>query len=174
MLLMHSVSFSRGYERQSGQNAGFENASDRNRLQGIGQLRDQRMDAEARNEHSIKWRGTKAGHEPGIVGDGFNAGFYALFVVDACRSLLRGCVCADGYGLGGVSLVFWWMSYGLYGLAVGITGWRAAIVLAADSMVLVMAREEFGLRRRMLMLEELERDMAKGDAKKKRTEVMAG
>lgn len=32
-------------------------------------------------------------------------------------------------------------------------------MLAADSMVLVMAREELGLRSRMLMLEELERDM---------------
>lgn len=35
-------------------------------------------------------------------------------------------------------------------------------MLAADSMVLVMAREELGLRSRMLMLEELERDMVGG------------
>ncbi len=68
-------------------------------------------------------------------------------IVDAGWRRLRGRVCADGYGLDRVSLV----GYG--GWVGGITGRRVAIESAADSIVFVMAREELGLRRRMLMLE---------------------
>lgn len=50
----------------------------------------------------------------------------------------------------------------------GITGLRAAIELAADSIVFVIASEELGLRRRMLMEEEVGEDMVKCRAKNKR------
>lgn len=88
-----------------------------------------------------------------LAGDGSGA-VYVLMVTDSTESANH------------------WVGY--VGWACGITGVRVAIELAADSMALVMAREELGLRRRMLMLtlESIrggwERDMVQGWRGKRR------
>lgn len=135
--------FSKRNKGETRQNAGFENSNYGSRFQRVRKLLDEGVNTEAGNKHGI----VALGFELWIVGNGFNAGLYVLIIVDAGWRWLRGRVCADGYGLDRVSLV----GYGRW--VGGITGRRVAIELAADSMVFVMAREELGLRRRMLMLE---------------------